>query len=215
MFENIQKISSVCAPCIFLKGLNILKRSCKSLPFKECGRGKTSFLTRLVSTRNRYSLPFYLLIFERELNANCCIISYTLIYMYVCILCVYLQGFDVICYCANVGQYKEDFDKVREKALKCGASKVGKNKPKILQFNLKIWTTEGSWGFNFFQMVDAAVPVIMKNHCRYWDTFHLSLFLCHNSRKIAGVHWRPPWWVCEGLCLLGSQGKRDAQTSLF
>lgn len=35
-----------------------------------------------------------------------------------------LQGFDVICYCANVGQLKEDFDKVREKALKCGASKV-------------------------------------------------------------------------------------------
>lgn len=34
------------------------------------------------------------------------------------------QGFDVICYCANVGQYKEDFDKVREKAMKCGASKV-------------------------------------------------------------------------------------------
>jgi hypothetical protein len=34
------------------------------------------------------------------------------------------QGFDVICYCANVGQYKEDFEAVRQKALKCGASKV-------------------------------------------------------------------------------------------
>lgn len=36
------------------------------------------------------------------------------------------QGFDVICYCANVGQYKEDFEAVRQKALKCGASKVRK-----------------------------------------------------------------------------------------
>lgn len=30
----------------------------------------------------------------------------------------------MICYCANVGQYKEDFEAVRQKALKCGASKV-------------------------------------------------------------------------------------------
>jgi len=34
------------------------------------------------------------------------------------------QGYEVICYCANVGQYKEDFDKVKQKALKCGATKV-------------------------------------------------------------------------------------------
>jgi argininosuccinate synthase len=35
------------------------------------------------------------------------------------------QGYDVICYCANVGQYKEDFEKVRQKAIKAGAIKVG------------------------------------------------------------------------------------------
>lgn len=35
-----------------------------------------------------------------------------------------LQGYEVICYCANVGQYKEDFEKVRQKALACGATKV-------------------------------------------------------------------------------------------
>eukprot|EP01035_Chromulina_nebulosa_P017677 gene17677-23267_t len=34
------------------------------------------------------------------------------------------KGFDVICFCANVGQGEEDFDAVRAKALKCGASKV-------------------------------------------------------------------------------------------
>ncbi|CAM9141913.1 unnamed protein product [Heterosigma akashiwo] len=34
------------------------------------------------------------------------------------------KGFEVICYCASVGQDKEDFDAVREKALNTGASKV-------------------------------------------------------------------------------------------
>jgi argininosuccinate synthase len=34
------------------------------------------------------------------------------------------KGFDVICFCANVGQGEEDFDAIRAKALNCGASKV-------------------------------------------------------------------------------------------
>lgn len=34
------------------------------------------------------------------------------------------KGFDVICFCANVGQGEEDFDAIRTKALNCGASKV-------------------------------------------------------------------------------------------
>ena len=34
------------------------------------------------------------------------------------------KGFDVICYCANVGQGEEDFEAVKTKALNCGASKV-------------------------------------------------------------------------------------------
>ncbi|CAM9948133.1 unnamed protein product [Choristocarpus tenellus] len=34
------------------------------------------------------------------------------------------QGFEVICYCANVGQQGEDYDAIRKKALSCGASKV-------------------------------------------------------------------------------------------
>ena len=34
------------------------------------------------------------------------------------------KGFDVICFCANVGQGDEDYDAVRAKAMKCGASKV-------------------------------------------------------------------------------------------
>jgi argininosuccinate synthase len=34
------------------------------------------------------------------------------------------KGFDVICFCANVGQGDEDYDAVRAKALGCGASKV-------------------------------------------------------------------------------------------
>ncbi|CAM9868054.1 unnamed protein product [Ascophyllum nodosum] len=34
------------------------------------------------------------------------------------------QGFEVICYCANVGQQGEDFDVVTKKAMNCGASKV-------------------------------------------------------------------------------------------
>jgi argininosuccinate synthase len=34
------------------------------------------------------------------------------------------KGYDVICYCANVGQDKEDFDAIRAKATNCGASKV-------------------------------------------------------------------------------------------
>lgn len=35
------------------------------------------------------------------------------------------KGYDVICFCANVGQDdSEDFDAIRAKALKCGASKV-------------------------------------------------------------------------------------------
>jgi argininosuccinate synthase len=34
------------------------------------------------------------------------------------------KGFDVICFCANVGQGEEDFDAVRTKALNCGATKV-------------------------------------------------------------------------------------------
>jgi len=33
------------------------------------------------------------------------------------------KGFEVICYCANVGQFEEDFSEVRAKALKCGATK--------------------------------------------------------------------------------------------
>lgn len=34
------------------------------------------------------------------------------------------KGFDVICFCANVGQGEEDFEAVKTKALGCGASKV-------------------------------------------------------------------------------------------
>jgi argininosuccinate synthase len=34
------------------------------------------------------------------------------------------KGFDVICFCANVGQGEEDFEAVKAKALSCGASKV-------------------------------------------------------------------------------------------
>ena len=34
------------------------------------------------------------------------------------------KGFDVICFCANVGQGEEDFEAVKAKALGCGASKV-------------------------------------------------------------------------------------------
>lgn len=34
------------------------------------------------------------------------------------------KGFQVICYCANVGQQGEDFDAVKEKALKLGAKSV-------------------------------------------------------------------------------------------
>lgn len=33
------------------------------------------------------------------------------------------KGFDVICFCANVGQGEEDFDAIKAKALKCGAIK--------------------------------------------------------------------------------------------
>ena len=34
------------------------------------------------------------------------------------------KGFEVICFCANVGQGEEDFEAVKKKALNCGASKV-------------------------------------------------------------------------------------------
>ncbi|POM75501.1 Argininosuccinate synthase, partial [Phytophthora palmivora] len=34
------------------------------------------------------------------------------------------KGFEVICYCANVGQHGEDYEKVRAKALSLGAKKV-------------------------------------------------------------------------------------------
>jgi argininosuccinate synthase len=34
------------------------------------------------------------------------------------------KGFDVICFCANVGQGEEDFEAIKAKALSCGASKV-------------------------------------------------------------------------------------------
>lgn len=34
------------------------------------------------------------------------------------------KGFEVICYCANVGQHGEDYTKVKEKALALGATKV-------------------------------------------------------------------------------------------
>ncbi|CAK4114668.1 unnamed protein product [Aphanomyces euteiches] len=34
------------------------------------------------------------------------------------------KGFEVICYCANVGQFGENFDKVKAKALSLGASNV-------------------------------------------------------------------------------------------
>lgn len=33
------------------------------------------------------------------------------------------KGFDVICFCADVGQGEEDFEGIKAKALKCGASK--------------------------------------------------------------------------------------------
>jgi len=33
------------------------------------------------------------------------------------------KGFDVIAFCANVGQYEEDFEAVKAKAVSCGASK--------------------------------------------------------------------------------------------
>lgn len=62
----------------------------------------------------------------RRVLASCCGCSLPTNHMSLTILPTsrHAQGFDVICYCANVGQYKEDFDKVREKAMKCGASKV-------------------------------------------------------------------------------------------
>eukprot|EP01035_Chromulina_nebulosa_P041141 gene41141-55629_t len=34
------------------------------------------------------------------------------------------KGYDVICFCANVGQGEEDFEAVKNKAIGCGASKV-------------------------------------------------------------------------------------------
>ena len=34
------------------------------------------------------------------------------------------KGFDVICYCADVGQLGEDFEAISNKAKKCGAIKV-------------------------------------------------------------------------------------------
>lgn len=34
------------------------------------------------------------------------------------------KGFDIVCYCANVGQHGEDFDAVKTKALKLGAKSV-------------------------------------------------------------------------------------------
>lgn len=34
------------------------------------------------------------------------------------------QGYQVVCYCANVGQVHDDLDKIKAKALKCGAEKV-------------------------------------------------------------------------------------------
>lgn len=34
------------------------------------------------------------------------------------------KGYDVICFCANVGQGEEDFEAMEKKALNCGASKV-------------------------------------------------------------------------------------------
>ena len=34
------------------------------------------------------------------------------------------KGFEVVCYCANVGQQGEDFEQVKTKALKLGAKKV-------------------------------------------------------------------------------------------
>ena len=34
------------------------------------------------------------------------------------------KGFEVICFCANVGQGDEDFEAIKAKALKCGASKA-------------------------------------------------------------------------------------------
>ncbi|CAM9684628.1 unnamed protein product [Chrysoparadoxa australica] len=35
-----------------------------------------------------------------------------------------MKGFEVICYCANVGQTGEDYEAIRKKATDCGASKV-------------------------------------------------------------------------------------------
>lgn len=34
------------------------------------------------------------------------------------------KGYDVICYCANVGQEEEDYEAITKKAMNCGASKV-------------------------------------------------------------------------------------------
>lgn len=34
------------------------------------------------------------------------------------------KGYDVICFCANIGQGEEDFSAIEKKALQCGASKV-------------------------------------------------------------------------------------------
>eukprot|EP01039_Chlorochromonas_danica_P000559 gene559-601_t len=34
------------------------------------------------------------------------------------------KGYEVICFCANVGQGEEDFEAIQQKALKCGATKV-------------------------------------------------------------------------------------------
>jgi len=34
------------------------------------------------------------------------------------------KGFEVICFCANVGQGEEDYEAVKKKALGCGASKI-------------------------------------------------------------------------------------------
>ena len=39
------------------------------------------------------------------------------------VILVYLieKGFDVVCFCADVGQGEEDFEAIKAKALKCGA----------------------------------------------------------------------------------------------
>jgi len=79
------------------------------------------------------------------------------------------KGFDVICFCANVGQHDEDFSAIKAKALHCGAIKCvisDLRKEFVTDYVFESIKCNALYEGRYLLGTSIARPVIAKEQCR-------------------------------------------------